>query len=301
MKTTDIRGILNVLKPPGMTSFDVIAYLRKITSIKKMGHGGTLDPAAAGVLPVCLGRATKAVEFIMDSKKSYRAWIIPGVITDTRDYGGKVLEKNPYNFDKGQFLEVLSSFRGEILQTPPLYSAIKVGGKKLYEYAREGIEIEPEKRRVVIYSLNPLVMDGENILIDVICSRGTYIRSLCHDIGQMLGYGACMGFLLRRACGDFTLNNSHTLEEIGEAARRGDLDRLIMPVEDSFPDLSSIYISGHDQKKYENGNTLLIGYDTTALREDRPVKVFGGDKRFIGLGDISIKHDKIYLKSKKMF
>lgn len=301
MSAQMIKGIINVLKPPGMTSFDVVAYLRNLLNIKKIGHGGTLDPQAAGVLPICIGKATKAVDYIVGTKKVYRAQIIPGIITDTQDDTGEVIESNSCCYNKDVFLKTIKTFEGEIQQIPPMYSAIKVNGKKLYEYAREGRTIERDERTVMIYSITPVLYEENMILIDVECSKGTYIRTLCHDIGRALGCGACMGFLLRKAAGNFTLENSFTLEEIKDAVDESRIENVILPVETAFKGFPDFYLNDDEKFRYLNGNPFEVDKRQTGNYVDSYIKVFGKDNIFIGLGELLLKHDKIYLKPKKMF
>ncbi|HQL37747.1 MAG TPA: tRNA pseudouridine(55) synthase TruB, partial [Bacillota bacterium] len=183
-----MNGIINVLKPPGMTSHDVVSYLRKVLNMKKVGHTGTLDPEAAGVLPVCVGKATKAVQYLTDKQKSYRANIKFGTVTDTYDSYGQVIKENEsVAVDRKALEDTLKSFTGTISQKPPVYSAVKIKGRKLYQYALEGKEVQIAERTVEIYELKLVEMISENeAIIDVLCSKGTYIRSLCYDIGEAL-------------------------------------------------------------------------------------------------------------------
>ncbi|HEY8500668.1 MAG TPA: tRNA pseudouridine(55) synthase TruB, partial [Clostridia bacterium] len=191
-----MNGILLLIKPPNMTSFDVVAWLRKITGIKKIGHAGTLDPAACGLLPVCIGKAARTLPWFSEFDKSYRVEMVLGIATDTYDSEGSILCENPVKPDNSHIKSVISEFTGEIDQIPPMYSAVKVSGKRLYDLAREGIEIERKARRVAIYDIDILDIKNEGpypvVRFDVKCSKGTYIRSLCNDIGLKLGCGAHM-------------------------------------------------------------------------------------------------------------
>ena len=208
-------GIFNVLKPPGMTSHDVVGAMRKILQMKKIGHAGTLDPMAAGVLPVFTGQATRFLEYAAHDRKTYRAELTFGFRTDTGDLEGKVLAESPVrDLDLAELKETLQSFVGEGMQVPPMYSAISVGGKKLYKLARQGIVVEREPRPITIHELSLLTYRKKTLLFEVTCSKGTFIRTLCEDIAKKLAMEGTMSFLLRTKVGDFTLENAHTLEEI---------------------------------------------------------------------------------------
>ncbi len=224
-------GILNIYKEKGWTSFDVVAKLRRILKIKKIGHTGTLDPDAEGVLPVCVGRATKAVEALMDHDKEYRAVLLFGKKTDTGDITGNVLaEANVPALTKEEIEQVLTSFVPGYAQIPPMYSALKVNGKRLYEYAREGVVIEREPRQVSIPSLTLEEMLLPRITISTVCGRGTYIRALCEDIGEKLSLPACMESLVRIRVGEFTLSTAMKIAEIEAAEKNGTLETCFYPV-----------------------------------------------------------------------
>lgn len=217
-------GVLNLLKPPGMTSHDVVNFVRRTLSIKKVGHTGTLDPGVAGVLPICVGRATRLAEFITGSDKAYRAEITFGVTTSTQDgFGETLTEQDASHLTRGDVAYALARFHGPIEQVPPMVSAVKVGGKRLYELARQGVEVEREPRQVVIHKLQLLdFRPGPHpvAFVDVVCSKGTYVRTLAHDLGQMLQVGAYMSYLVRTRSGPFRLEQAATLEELaaGQAA-----------------------------------------------------------------------------------
>ncbi|HEY3424530.1 MAG TPA: tRNA pseudouridine(55) synthase TruB [Negativicutes bacterium] len=210
-----ISGIINVLKPPGMTSHDIVSFIRRTYGIKRVGHAGTLDPAAAGVLPVAIGQSTRLIEYMVDTDKSYRVELTFGYATDTGDDTGKIIHTADFDMPANKELDVvLASFVGEIEQVPPMYSAIKIAGKKLYELARAGITVERQPRKVTIYDITLLKRMSNSILFDVTCSKGTYMRSLCIDIGNNLGSPAVMSFLVRTRVGFFSLSESFMLEEI---------------------------------------------------------------------------------------
>ena len=238
-------GIIVIDKPAGWTSMDVCAKLRGIFHEKRVGHGGTLDPMATGVLPVFLGRATRAVEFAAESDKEYIAGLKLGVVTNTQETTGEVLEERPVDVARDQLLASLARFTGDIQQVPPMYSAIKVGGKKLYELARKGREVERKPRPVTIHALEVLdeaPPQGADWLLRVACSKGTYVRTLCHDIGQDLGCGGCMASLRRVKAAGFTLADSVTLETVQEAVDRGEGDDLLLPVDAYFAGLPMLVL-----------------------------------------------------------
>ncbi|MBO6283951.1 MAG: tRNA pseudouridine(55) synthase TruB, partial [Pseudobutyrivibrio sp.] len=207
-------GIINVYKEAGYTSFDVVARLRGILKIKKIGHTGTLDPDATGVLPVCVGKATKLCDMLTDKDKVYECVMMLGVETDTYDLSGRILERKSVNSTEEEIVGAINSFVGDIMQVPPMYSALKVNGKKLYELAREGIEVERKARPVTIFSIDILNISLPEVSIRIHCSKGTYIRSLCHDVGQKLGCGCAMKSLVRTRVSMFDISDARTLDEI---------------------------------------------------------------------------------------
>ena len=227
-------GIINVYKERGFTSHDVVAKLRGILRQKKIGHTGTLDPEAEGVLPVCLGSATKVCELLTDKEKTYRAVLLLGVTTDTQDATGTVLKETPVACEQQAVRDCIASFVGEQDQVPPMYSALKVNGKKLYELARQGIEVERKARRITIRRIEICKIDLPRITMEVTCSKGTYIRTLCHDIGAALGCGGCMESLLRTQVGPFYLEESVRLGEIEQLRDAGRLSEVIQPIDSVF-------------------------------------------------------------------
>lgn len=269
-------GILVIDKPAGWTSMDVCAKLRGVFHEKRVGHGGTLDPMATGVLPVFIGRATRAVEFAEKSDKEYIAGLQLGVITNTQDTSGEVLEERPVSVTREELERALEGFRGDILQVPPMYSAIKIGGKKLYELARKGREVERPARPVRIKSLELAEQQGRGLYtIRVRCSKGTYIRTLCHDIGQALGCGGCMSSLRRTMAAGFTLRDARTLEEVQSVP---DPAALLMPVDELFADRERLAVTAAVEKKLRNGMTAVL--PDLAPGEYR---VYGRDGGFLAL------------------
>ena len=250
------HGLINVYKKAGFTSHDVVAKLRGICKQKKIGHTGTLDPDAVGVLPVCLGSGTKLCDMLTGETKEYIAGFQLGIATDTQDISGKILEEKEVRVSAEQVKEMLSHFVGELQQVPPMYSALKVGGKKLYELAREGKEVERKARPITIYELELLKAEHPEYEIRVVCSKGTYIRTLCHDIGQALSCGAVMTSLVRSRVGEFRLKDAKTLDELQELADQGRLQEAVIPVEEMFHALPAIQVSDGAQKALLNGNQL---------------------------------------------
>lgn len=276
-----IHGIINVYKEKGYTSHDVVAKLRGIAGQKKIGHTGTLDPDAEGVLPVCLGKATKVCELLTDKDKTYRAVLFLGQTTDTQDASGTVLETSDVsNLNESQVTEVVQSFVGEYAQIPPMYSALKVGGKKLYELAREGKTVERKARNVKIHSIKILRVDLPRVEMEVSCSKGTYIRTLCHDIGEKLGVGGCMESLLRVQVGRFVLADSLRLSEIQKAKEDGNLEKILQPIDSVFEQYRAVRIRPDQEKRLQNGNSFrkpdrLQNYDDQEM-----VRVYDSNGHF---------------------
>ncbi|EKE04320.1 MAG: tRNA pseudouridine synthase B [uncultured bacterium] len=262
MVSNNLFGIINVNKPIRFTSHDVVGKLRKILNMKQIGHTGTLDPLAVGVLPVCIGKATKIIQYLEESK-AYRAYIKLGIKTDTYDADGEVIEDNPVNLDISDIESRLSRFKGEIIQKPPIYSAVHYKGKRLYEYARANIEIEdiPE-RKVYINSIELLdILDKDSdhpvLIVDIDCSGGTYIRSIAYDLGEALGYGASLNSLIRTKSGKFTIDKSHTLEEIEEFSRSSRINEILINPIDVI-NLRHVYVTENEINKLSKGQYIKI-------------------------------------------
>jgi tRNA pseudouridine55 synthase len=254
-------GIINVYKEAGFTSHDVVAKLRGILGQRKIGHTGTLDPMAIGVLPVCCGKATKVCELLTDCDKTYQAVCLLGVVTDTQDMTGTVLEEHSVKkLTEEEVRQTAASFLGESMQLPPMYSALKVNGKKLYELAREGKTVERSPRPITISKIEILQIDiaEQTFSMEVTCSKGTYIRTLCHDIGQKLGVGAAMQNLVRTRVGNFLIEDAMTLEELQNLSEQDNeaLLQRVVPVESLFPDYPRLQIKADYEKKLANGNIL---------------------------------------------
>ena len=284
------NGVLIIDKPSDWTSMDVCAKLRGILHEKRVGHGGTLDPMATGVLPVFVGRATRAVEFAVEGQKEYLAALQLGVITNTQDATGEVTETRPVDVDRAALEQVLDGFRGEISQIPPMYSAIKIKGKKLYQLARAGQEVERAPRQVTIHGLEILeeppagFPTGENLwYLKVTCSKGTYVRTLCHDIGGALGCGGSLSALRRTRVGDYTLESAVTLEEVQGS---DDPAALLMPVDSCFAGLPMLLLkSPQAEKKIRNGMALNL----PTAPGDGTYRLYGVDRSFLALSRVEGK------------
>lgn len=251
-----MNGIINVYKEKGYTSFDVVAKLRGICRQKKVGHTGTLDPDAEGVLPVCLGTATKVCGLLTDKDKEYEAVLLLGIKTDTQDMSGKILQEKSVGCTQEELLQAAASFVGEYQQTPPMYSALKVNGEKLCNLARAGIEIERRPRTVQIFSLEILWIQMPRVKLKVHCSKGTYIRTLCHDIGKKLGCGGCMEQLTRIRSGTFCIADAKKIGQIEQLAAQNRIGDILMPVDQLFTGYPAVKVHAGFQRKLENGNRL---------------------------------------------
>lgn len=281
-----INGVLNVYKEKGYTSHDVVAKLRGITGQKKIGHTGTLDPDAAGVLPVCFGKATKLCDMLKDWDKCYEAGVLLGTETDTQDISGNVIEKKDTSDIRETVVkEAVKSFQGGYEQVPPMYSALKVNGRKLYELAREGRVVERKARRIEIYELEILEMSLPRLRIRVHCSKGTYIRTLCHDIGKKLGCGACMEKLIRTRAGQFRIEESLRLSEIERMKKEERLEEVLIPVDQMFLKYPSVTVKKEWQKAACNGNALpeAAVLSERMVKEQEQVRVYVEKGEFIGI------------------
>ena len=275
-----MNGIILVDKPEGFTSFDVVAKLRGILHERRIGHSGTLDPMATGLLVVFVGRATRAVEFAESHKKDYIAALRPGIVTDTQDITGTVLKTSEKTFSRDELLSILPEFTGELSQTPPMYSAIKVGGKKLYELARKGVEIERESRPVTIKELELIGEENGDYIFRVVCSKGTYIRTLVSDIGERIGTGAALSSLRRTAAGNYSVKDALTLDEISELAQNGGLETILKPVASLFEEYPSYSLCEQQLKRAINGNNF------EAALADGKYRVYDENGSFLMLGNV---------------
>ena len=267
-----MNGIINIYKPKGMTSHDVVYKIRRITGIKKVGHTGTLDPDAEGVLPICIGKGTRLSDMLTFSDKRYTAVLRLGITTDTQDMTGTVLTESEVSVTREQLEEAVNRFIGEIEQIPPMYSAVKIGGKKLYELARKGVEVERKPRKITIYSIELLEFDGISAVIDVRCSKGTYIRTLCYDIGEMLGYGGCMASLTRTGSSVFTIDGAKRLEDLTTE----NIAEFIIPPDGMF-DYEKIVVAGEEERRILNGNTASM----PGAEDGKHYRVYGSEGKFL--------------------
>lgn len=297
-----MNGVINVYKERGFTSHDVVAKLRGILHMKKIGHTGTLDPDATGVLPVCIGKATKVCGLLTDKDKTYRAVVKLGVTTNTEDMTGEILSHHPVSVTKEQIEMAVSKFVGEIEQIPPMYSAIKINGKKLYELARQGKEVERKARKVTIYEIKVLSIDfSENeFTMEVSCSKGTYIRTLCKDIGEFLGCGAAMKTLVRTRVSEFYLEQALTLGQIEQAVIEGKIQDYLIPIDAMFSDLKDCVVSDEALRLLLNGNSIAkkdTSYQTPIDKEQ--VRMYSMENEFYAIYEYRQKEDKYFVV--KMF
>ena len=281
-----IHGVLNVYKEKGFTSHDVVAKLRGITGQKKIGHTGTLDPDAEGVLPVCLGKATKLCDMLTEKDKCYETMMLLGIETDTQDVSGTVVQKGDTSrFSEEEVEQAVRSFWGKYEQIPPMYSALKVNGRKLYELAREGKVVERKARSVEIYKIEILGMKLPEVRMRVHCSKGTYIRTLCHDIGKKLGCGACMEKLLRTKVSMFLLEDSYTLADIEKMKENGSLAQAVIPVDQMFLSYKNCVVEKEWEKLAYNGHSLpeeAVSIPCMPQAGEK-VRVYDKNSRFIGI------------------
>jgi len=290
-----VKGVINALKPPGMTSHDVVSFLRKLLQLKKIGHSGTLDPAAAGVLPIFVGKGTKAIEFFVEDDKEYIAEIRLGITTDTGDFEGNIINMSPVKIERLKFEETLTQFTGEVFQIPPMYSAVRYKGRKLYEFARQGIVVERKPRQVNIYSLDLLDYSGDTAIIRAICSKGTYIRTLCEDIGKKLGCGGCLSCLVRTRSGPFTIEKSATLEEIQQVAASGILEKVLTPIDRYFKHMPIVRLAREDRDFFIKGRQLCGDFEYLKDHIDRFVRVYNFGE-FLGVAVVKKSKEQIVIQ-----
>ena len=298
-------GVINVYKETGYTSHDVVAKMRGILKQKKIGHTGTLDPDAEGVLPVCLGKGTRLCDMLTDKSKTYQAVLLLGQETDTQDTSGEVLNTYPVEVSEEEVCQAIMGFVGEYAQVPPMYSALKVNGKKLYELARAGKEVERQARQVEIYSIVIDKVELPHVTMTVSCSKGTYIRTLCYDIGRALGCGGCMEHLLRTQVERFQVKDSLTLQQIEQLRDEGTLETAIVPVEEMFSEYQKVktlpecdfLVHNGNQVKAEQLQTSENGLETVCL--EQPVRLYDSNDRFIGIYEY--RKDREWFQPRKMF
>jgi tRNA pseudouridine55 synthase len=280
-----LDGILNVNKPAGKTSYGVVATIKRLSGEKHVGHAGTLDPDATGVLPVCLGKATRIVEYLSDASKTYRACIALGTTTDTYDAGGKVIKQGDTSgIDRSKLESALAPFRGTIPQTPPMYSALKHNGEPLYKLARAGISIQRKSRDITIYRLEMTEWQPPLVTLEVECSKGTYIRSFAHDLGQTLGCGAHLKALVRTAYGPFDIKSAISLPKMEEAFHNGQWEILLQPIDCVLQNYSAVVIDEAAEKAMKQGNILTLEVPNAQQNADKLLcRAYAPDGHFLGI------------------
>lgn len=281
-------GILNINKPPGKTSFGVVATVKRLTGDRRAGHAGTLDPDATGVLPVCLGQGTRIVEFLMDTTKTYRAAIELGKATETYDGSGKIIyQGDASGIDIDKVEQALERFRGDIEQTPPMYSALKHKGQPLYELARAGVNIERKSRAVKIYRLELVDWQPPLVTLEIECSKGTYVRSLANDFGEALGCGAYLKDLTRTRCGILDIVDAVSLPQLEESVKLGDWYKYLHPIDSVLQDFSKIVINEVGEQAMRTGSLISPEYvDSRDIKENshhRYCRAYSRDGRFLGM------------------
>lgn len=293
-----MTGIICINKCKDITSFGVCAKVRGITGEKKCGHTGTLDPMATGVLPIMLGGATRFLDFLPESDKGYRASFILGKTTDTLDITGTVTAEYDINVNKTDVEEALKAFRGKIMQVPPMYSAVSVNGTRLYDLARQGIEVERKAREIEIKSLELICENDGEYTIDVMCSKGTYIRTLIDDLGRQLGCGAVMTSLVRTSAMGFSLDSCVTLDELQERRNSGiGFDDILLPLDSALSAYDKISVSEAQSVRFKNGGELDLNRIKARLEADKPYRVYSPSGDFLGLGQA----EEGRLKIKRIF
>ena len=278
-------GILNINKPQGKTSFSIVAMVKRLSGERRVGHAGTLDPAATGVLPVCLGQGTRVIQFLVEATKAYQAQIELGVTTDTYDASGNITHRgDPSGISQEQLESALSSFRGLIQQTPPMYSAVKHQGRPLYQLARSGIEVNRRSRLTKIHHLELIDWQPPVVTIEVVCGKGTYIRSLAHDLGQRLGCGASLKSLIRLRCGLFDIKDAVSLPQLEDAFRYGYWQRFVYPIDIVLLHWTAMVVSDDTSREIRNGRPLVLaGTDPGEPSSHTHCRVYTPDGCFLGV------------------
>ena len=293
-----MTGVICLDKPEGISSFFAVKKVSRLLDAKKAGHTGTLDPMATGVLVIMLGSCTRFIDFLPESEKSYTARVMLGKNTDTLDITGDILEEKDVNVTEDELKKTAEKFLGDILQVPPMYSALRKDGVRLYDLARQGVEVEREPRKVQIKELKIYDFDGSSFSMDVTCSAGTYIRSLAFDIGESLGTGACLTSLRRTAANGFSIDKSLTLEEIEKHLENEDIEKYILPIENALKSYEAVTVSEAQGKRFRNGGEL----DLNRIHKDfcnSLYRIFAPDGSFLGLGEADTENNS--LKPKRVF
>lgn len=293
----DFNGVIILNKPRGSSSHRMVSIVRRALDMKKIGHTGTLDPGATGVLPILVGTATRASDLLTAQDKRYRATVLLGTVTDTLDTDGEVIAENPVSVTESDIRSIVSGFVGNIEQLPPMFSAVQVGGQRLYHLARQGIEIERKPRSVTIYSIEILSIDIPRVTIDVHCSKGTYIRTLAADIGDKLGCGACIESLTRTQSGDFLIENSVTPEQLSELSEKGEAESVIIPTDKLFPDYEAVQLDKKRADRVKNGVPIYFGGKDFGQK----LRIYDENGNFIALSEVSETDGRKCLKLIKGF
>lgn len=293
----DFNGVIILNKPRGSSSHRMVSIVRRALDMKKIGHTGTLDPGATGVLPILVGTATRASDLLTAQDKRYRATVLLGTVTDTLDTDGEVIAENPVSVTESDIRSIVSGFVGNIEQLPPMFSAVQVGGQRLYHLARQGIEIERKPRSVTIYSIEILSIDIPRVTIDVHCSKGTYIRTLAADIGDKLGCGACIESLTRTQSGDFLIENSVTPEQLSELSEKGEAESVIIPTDKLFSDYEAVQLDKKRADRVKNGVPIYFGGKDFGQK----LRIYDENGNFIALSEVSETDGRKCLKLIKGF
>ncbi len=293
-----MNGVINFFKPKGMTSHDAVGFLRRTLKMKRIGHTGTLDPNVSGVLPLCIGKGTRVAEYLLDVDKEYIAELSLGIQTDTQDIDGKVVKISNEIVDESEIRRVMSKYIGEVEQIPPMYSALKHKGKKLYELAREGITIKRDPRKITIYDQKILNIEkNKKVLFYTHCSKGTYIRTLCEDIGNDLGTYAYMSYLIRTGVGGFKIEDSYSMDYIS-SLDPDEISKIITPMDEALGHIDNLFLDNKVFSQVINGVKISMN-DYKTYEVDKLYKVYCRDE-FIGMGKILIKDSNKYLKMNKV-
>ena len=293
----DFNGVIILNKPRGSSSHRMVSIVRRALNMKKVGHTGTLDPGATGVLPILVGTATRASDLLTAQDKRYRATILLGIVTDTLDTDGEIIAENPVAAAESDIRRAVSCFIGNIEQLPPMYSAVQVGGQRLYHLARQGIKIERKPRSVTIYSIEILSIDIPRVTIDVHCSKGTYIRTLAADIGDKLGCGACIEALMRTQSGDFLIENAVTPEQLSALSEKGEAESVIIPTDKLFPDYEAVQLDKKRADRVKNGVPIYF----SGREFGQKLRIYDENGDFIALSEVSETDGRKCLKLIKGF
>lgn len=294
-----LDGVVNFFKPAGMSSHDAVYFFRRLLGIKKIGHTGTLDPMASGVLPICIGKGTRIAEYLTDSRKEYIGELTLGSKTDTLDSTGSILNSSSLLAGEPEITKAFNNYKGKINQLPPMYSARKVEGKKLYELARQGIVLDRQAREVEIYEMEILkILENQRIIFRTKCSKGTYIRTICDDIGDALGTFGYMSFLLRTQVGGFLINNSLGMDTL-KNFNKDELEKIITPMDKALSHLQAVELNVDRYEKLVNGLSTRLGAIYNDYPRNTPLRVYSGS-RFVGIGILSEDGSDLSLKMEKV-